>query len=380
MDKKFHQQCFRIARYFFGVIASAILFYLISTNIVGVWNSTKAFFGIFGTIILAFSLAYVLNAPVSFFKKHFSKIIKKEKTALRLSVTVTYIIMALALTVFVWQLIPALIENIGFFADNLNSYLNGFESYIEKISKNIYFGQTLLALFNDAVTETAAFITNWFSVNFMEIMGMLYKTTDIVLGFIVALAVSVYMLLSRDTLKGQTKKVLISVFPRNVCDKIMSAAYAVNDSFSGYMSGVFVSSLIIGILCWICMAIFGLHYAPLISFIVMITDIIPYFGPFIGAAIGAILLLLVEPWDALWFLVIILSLQQITSNFINPGIIGKVTGLDSVYVILSIIVMGGLFGVVGMIVGVPIFVIIFKALRRFISSRAKENVDEKTTE
>ena len=112
----------------------------------------------------------------------------------------------------------------------------------------------------------------------------------------------------------------------------------------------------------------------------MITDIIPYFGPFIGAGIGAVLLLLAEPIDALWFLIIIFVLQQLTANFINPKIIGKSTGLDSVYVILSIIVMGGFFGIFGMIIGVPIFVILMKAVRKLIEIRIKEENNEKPSE
>ena len=127
------------------------------------------------------------------------------------------------------------------------------------------------------------------------------------------------------------------------------------------------------------MSIFGLQYAPLISFIVMLTDIIPYFGPFIGAAIGTILLLLVNPTDAFWFLIIILVLQQVTSYVINPKIIGKTTGLSSIFVIMSVIIMGDLFGVIGMIIAVPVFVVLLRIIEYFIEIKQKEQSNEKST-
>ena len=220
----------------------------------------------------------------------------------------------------------------------------------------------------------------WFDTNLIQIINMVYRTTDTVITFLVAFFISIYISYSKNNLISQIKKLMLAFLPRNWCDNIMKIAYVINDSFSGYMSGVFLSSIIIGVLCYICTSICSIAYAPLISFIVMITDVIPFFGPFIGAAIGALLLILVNPIDALYFLIIILVLQQLTAYLINPRIIGRITGLDSVYVILSIIIMGGFFGLVGTVIGVPVFVIILKAIRKFIELRSKEEKNEKPSE
>ncbi len=380
MNDEFNRKCFRRALYCFGVIALSILFFLVIRDLSSFIAALKAFFGVFDTILTALVFAYVLHPAIAFFQKLLKKVFKKPKTVLVASIFTVYFIVLLFMGVFIWQLIPALVSNIGFFTSNFTIYLRSFRQFAAQVSDDIFFGQKLFEALNDTVVDIARSLTDWFSGNFVELLNMLFKTTDIVIGFLVSFIISIYMSYSRDTLLSQLKKILLAVFPREICDKIMNAAHVVNDCFSGYMSGVCVSAIIIGILCFICMSVFGLEYAPLISFIVMLTDIIPYFGPFIGAGLGAVLLVLVNPWHAFWFLIIILVLQQVTSNIINPGIIGKATGLDSIYVIISIIVMGGLFGVIGMLVGVPIFVIILRIVRKFIASRAKENNNEKSAE
>ncbi len=376
MKDEFNHKCLYTALYCFITIAAAMLFFFIIKDLPATFSVIKAFLSVFRTFFIALAFAYILNPAIAFFKKCFSRFIKKESVLIILSTSLTYILVVIFLSVFVWQLIPALTNNITFFASNFNSYLNAFRTFVVDISNNLSLDQHIFDFANNAIISTAEYITGWFSVNFLQLVNMIFETTNIILDFIVAFILSIYMSLSRNKLLAQTKKLMLAFFPRRFCDRIMTAAYSVNDSFSGYMSGIFVSSILIGLLCWICMTVFGIEYAPLISFIVMITDVIPYFGPFIGAALGSVLLVLVKPWDALWFLIIILILQQITSNFINPKIIGKATGLDSIYVILSIIVMGGFFGVLGMVIGVPIFVIIIKAVRKFISLRIKEDYIE----
>ena len=376
MDKEFSKACLRTALLSFAVITCAILFYNVITNLSDIYGAILHLFSVFDSIIIGFVFAYILNTPIGFLKRIFSKFIKKEKLRTSLAVTVTYIIVVMVIFIFVWHLIPALTNNIVYFASNVNGYLDSFSGYIEDFSQGLPARQRLLGYFYSFVYEVADIIKSWFTGNFMSLVGVVFKTTDIILTFIVSFVISIYMSLSCDTLVAQIKKTLFALFPKKFCKKTIYALRAVNESFSSYLSGVFVSAVIIGFLCWALMALCNLHYAPLISFIVMLTDVIPYFGPFIGAAVGAVLLLLVDPWDALWFLIIVIALQQLTSNIINPGIIGKATGLDSIYVILSIIIMGGIFGVPGMIVGVPIFVILFKAIRKFIATRTKEVSDE----
>ena len=357
-----------------------MLFYFAIRNPVSLLGAFSSFFKVFKTIFIAFAFAYILNPIIYFFKKRLFSRIKNDAISHTISVFLTYALLILFLTILVWQLIPALVNNISFFATNFNSYMEQFSEFAANISSKIYFGNDLLEKFNESIIEVARYISGWFSNNFINIINIIFKTTDLAADFIVAFFLSIYMSLSRDKLTAQIKKVTVSLLSHKKYSRVTRILSVVNESFSGYISGVIVSALITGLLCLLCMSVFGLEYAPLISFIVTITDIIPYFGPFIGAAAGSVLLLLANPADALWFLIIILVLQQITSNIINPGIIGKATGLDSIYVILSIIIMGGFFGITGMITGVPVFVILLKAVKKFISLRTKEKSNENTVE
>lgn len=378
MKNEFHKKCLKWSLICFGIIAASIIFYLLAKDISGIAAVLKNFISVFDSIIIGLVFAYITNPLVRLFQRIFEKFKRplKPKFLRAVSVFSTYSVIIILLAVLFWLLIPELIVNIGRFISNFRLYISKFSDFAEGVASELPYGIALFNTLNRFIVRAAGYITQWFDTNLIQIVNVVYQTTDTVITFLVAFFISIYISYSRDTLVAQIKKSMIAFLPRNWCDNIMKAAYVVNDSFSGYMSGVFLSAVIIGILCYLCTTICSIAYAPLISFIVMITDIIPYFGPFIGAVIGAVLLVLVSPYDALYFLIIIIILQQLTSNFINPRIIGKTTGLDSVYVILSILVMGGLFGIIGTIIGVPIFVIILKAIRKLIELKSKEENNE----
>lgn len=379
MKNEFHRKCLGWSIICFAIIAASIVFYLLSKNLSGVASVLKSFVSVFDSIIIGLVFAYITNPLIRLFKKLLSKTKRplQPKIKQALSVFGAYLIIVVFLGIVFRLLIPELIVNIGRFISNFRLYLSKFYDFVESIAHNFKNGIEIFNAINHIIVKFAEYITQWFDANLIQILNMVYKTTDTVITFLVAFFISIYMSYSKDTLIAQLKKSMLAFLPRKWCDNIMKAAYVVNDSFSGYMSGVFLSSVVLGILCYFVTAICSIAYAPLVSFIVMITDFIPYFGPFLGAAVGTVLLLLVNPTDALYFLIIIFVLQQLTANLVNPKILGKVTGLDSVYVILSIVVMGGFFGIIGTIIGVPIFVIILKAIRKLIELKSKEENNEK---
>ncbi|MBQ9941346.1 MAG: AI-2E family transporter [Clostridia bacterium] len=382
MNDQLNRKCLKFSLVVLGIIISCILFYTTIKNFSNVLLFIRNFLSVFGTIFLGLSFAYIINPLIMYFKGLLSKLSKQKnnsKAVRFFSVFLSYVLVLIILCAFIWYLIPSLVTNIGFFVSNFSSYLGKFRVFFKNISMNLPFGQTIFNEFNEFIIKFAENFTSWLSINFAKIITVLYATTDAVTNFIVAFIISIYMSFSKEHLIAQLKKLILAVFPRDFCDKTMVLFRIINQSFSGYVSCVFISSAIIGALCLLCMSIFGLQYAPLISFIVMLTDIIPYFGPFIGAAIGTILLLLVNPTDAFWFLIIILVLQQVTSYVINPKIIGKTTGLSSIFVIMSVIIMGDLFGVIGMIIAVPVFVVLLRIIEYFIEIKQKEQSNEKST-
>lgn len=190
-----------------------------------------------------------------------------------------------------------------------------------------------------------------------------------VTNFIIGLIISVYLLNSKDTFLAQIKKLVLASFSEKTAEEIFNGAEYTNRTFGGFISGKIIDSIIIGIICFIVMTIFQWEYALLISCIVGLTNIIPFFGPFIGAIPSVLLLLLVNPWHALYFVIFVLILQQFDGNILGPKILGDSTGLESFWVLFAVLVGGGLFGFIGMVIGIPVFAVIYYYVSRLVNSR-----------
>ena len=177
--------------------------------------------------------------------------------------------------------------------------------------------------------------------------------------FFIGLVICIFFINSKELFAAQSKKLILAILKEEHADNFLRGAAFVNKTFGGFINGKLLDSLIIGVICFICMSIFGWPYAVLISVIVGVTNIIPFFGPFIGAIPSVLLLLMKEPTTALYFLIFVLVLQQVDGNIIGPKILGDSTGLSSFWVMFAILVGGGLFGFLGMIVGIPVFTVIY---------------------
>lgn len=197
-------------------------------------------------------------------------------------------------------------------------------------------------------------------------------TFGVAIDLFVALVICVYVLNSKEIFQAQIKKAIIALFPENKANSIFEFGTLCNNTFGGFINGKIIDSIIIGIICFIGMSIINLPLAVLISVIVGITNVIPFFGPFIGAVPSIILLLFVDPIAALKFAVWVLVLQQLDGNIIGPKILGKATKLASFWVMFAILVGGGLFGFVGMILGVPTMAIIYIYVARMINNKLKK--------
>ena len=192
---------------------------------------------------------------------------------------------------------------------------------------------------------------------------------NVLKNFFIAIIICAYFLNSKDLFAAQSKKVIVAFFSEHTAKEILDGASFTNKTFGGFINGKIIDSLIIGLLCFVCMTIFGWEYTLLISCIVGITNIIPFFGPFIGAIPSALLLLMVDPEQCMWFLVFILALQQFDGNILGPKILGDSTGLASFWVLFAVLVGGGLFGFIGMVIGIPVFAIIYAYATRSINRR-----------
>ena len=203
-------------------------------------------------------------------------------------------------------------------------------------------------------------ITTIISSSFNFIVSIFSGLFNFVMGLVFAL----YLLLEKEKLQFQLKKIVLAYLPKNKVNSIFEFGALTNETFSKFIGGQFIEACILGSLCFVGMTVFGFPYAAAISVLVGVTALIPFFGAFIGVCIGAILIFAIDPTKSFWFIVFFLILQQIEGNMIYPKVVGDSVGLPAIWVILAVTIGGSLFGIVGMMIGVPFVSVLYKTLRK----------------
>ena len=347
-----------------------------------IFNILKPFF--YGALI-AYILAPMCNKMDARFLKWFPNASEKQQKKLKfLSIAIAIICAVTAVVLLiililpqVWdstirliRILPArlaycnrLIDKILQDQPELQSYFNHFSSQIESSLNDILSA-------NSSMMQTIQGIINNITVQLIEVLSV-FK--NMFLGFLIA----VYLLASRKLFGAQAKLLLYGVFPNKWAELIEEEVRYTDKMFNGFFVGKIIDSAIIGLICFAGTTILGFESAAFISVVIGVTNIIPFFGPFIGAIPCALLLLLgTHPWDALYFLIFIVILQQIDGNIIGPKILGNTTGVSSFWVLFSILLFGGLWGIVGMVIAVPLFGVIYDIIRKLVNRGLRRNQQE----
>ena len=370
------------AAYAIGILITAVIFIFVLLRWEEFDGVLSKVIGVCKPLIYAIGIAYLLWPLMMVFeKKVFAKLEKhrpRKKTVRILSLVCTYIIFLLALTLFFGTIIPQISSSFTMLMDRMSQYISTAQTWIDD-----FIGQTTFIdaeLVNDIVDRLNDLINQmitWIYDNFRRALSgvTLYAANfateiwNIVLGIIFA----VYFLLFKENLLAQVKKLFMSFLSEQAYKKVAHYAHLTDHTFGGFINGKLLDSLIIGILCFILMSIFRMPYAPLISLIIGITNVIPFFGPFIGAIPSTFFVFIADPGITLWFVLLVFLLQQLDGNVIGPKILGDFIGLSPLWVIVSITVMGGLLGIFGMFLGVPTFAVIYA----FIKEITEKNLDKK---
>lgn len=354
-------------------ITFAVFLLFIKDKVDVIWQVICNFATVLTPIIYAFAIAYILNFPYRFLsKKVFGKIKAKrfQKFVKPISLLLTYIVVLGLISYMFATLIPQLTENITLLVKN-------FPKYSETFSENMKILLDWLAAHGIDVTSLESlnsfigdFLSKIFSPEIItNISSMVINTSIVFYNWIIGLILSVYMLASKDFLLNQVKRFATAFLPTPWMPTIFEIIDVTDDKCGKFMVGKILDSTIIGILCFITMTVIGLPYALLISVIVAVCNIIPFFGPFIGGIPSAALLLMISPIHCVVFVIMIFVLQQIDGNFIGPRIVGSKVGLVGFWSLFSVLVAGGLFGVPGMILGTPIFAAIYTLVGKKVRSR-----------
>lgn len=378
----FNRKYTTIAVYALLVITGSILFYKFIHDFNGFRTAISTLVGLITPFIYGGVLAYILNPVLNWLEGKVFPWLFKDKVSRKarrgIGVMLCIVFGLLVITLFLSILIPQIVDSINNLARTINNFAPTVQSFVNDLMRqygnNIVVVQILDLIVNSAETigSTAqkviqqgySFLTSALPNIFSGFMRITSSVLDVVVGIII----SIYLLLSKETFYAQVKKFCFAFFPNRFVEAVIKLAHDSNDIFCGFISGKILDSAIIGVICFV-FTFFWMPYSLLVSVIVGVTNIIPYFGPFIGAIPSVFIILTVDPFCALLFAVFVLILQQVDGNIIGPKILGDSTGLSGFWVIFSVTFFGGLWGFVGMLVGVPLFAVIYSLVRNFAEYR-----------
>ncbi len=338
------------------------------------------YIGLVTPFIWGICIAYILMPLLNWLEVRLrrNKFISRHHNICRtISISITLLIVSVMLGIFFSLVIPELVSSIISLFNiltNTASY-DWLEEYIHIIMDYLaQYGITEDLTLQSLPGDILGYLENpeeYINTLVSSALAITLKAGVSAKNILLAVIVSIYLMIGKETFLAQSRKIVYAFATRERAEHFLDFCRRTNRIFSGFISGKILDSLIIGILCFIAMRILHLEYSMLISLIVGVTNVIPFFGPFIGAIPSVLLLLIVSPKQALIFALLILALQQFDGNILGPKILGGATGLTSFWVIFAVIVMGGMLGVVGMFIGVPIFATLYMVTRNIVEKKLR---------
>ncbi|MGI6050751.1 MAG: AI-2E family transporter [Acetivibrionales bacterium] len=360
------------------LITYAVLLYLLVSNIGTVKNYLKLLIQVLSPIIMGLVFAYVLNIPMRFFERVFYKKLELSKRALvrklkrPLAIVTTYVAVALVLTILVLFFGPQITDSIVNLVSNMNNYISSLNNFINDLTQRFDLSselwKTITINWNEIITKGSELI----SATLPQVYNLTKSLTSGIINIVMGIIVSVYVLAKKEKLIRIMKQLIFAYTSKCTANRILDTGAQFNKSFQKFISGQITEAFILGVLVLIGMLIFNFPYAVLCSGIIAVTAIIPFFGAWLGAIPSAFIILMVDPPKVIWFIIFIIVLQQLEGNIIYPKVMGNSIGLDGLWVLVSLIVGGSLFGIGGMIVGIPAFAVIYAILARVTKRRLKE--------
>lgn len=367
-----------------GIAAAAMIMHLDQ-----LWNVIKSVSHAAMPIFIGFAIAFIMLPAIRRLEDFFNRMLSRRKPHPKLcrilAIVITYIVMLALLSSFFAILVPQVFESLKSMVTIVTSALPRSTKDISNLIENspllqrlgLDQGQVMEALqgiseqltsqLRQLKTYTNLLVNNIFAIA-TSISTSIYS---VLFHALVGLIASVYMLLDRERFCAQAKKLCYAMMKRASCESLIYWTRRANGIFAGFIIGKLVDSLLIGMICYICMMLFRIEYPLLISVLIGVTNVIPFFGPYIGAIPSILFLLIVNPMSALWFSVFILILQQVDGNIIGPLVLGDHVGLSAFWIMLSITIGGSLFGFAGMLLSVPTFALIYAIAQTIIEKRLR---------
>jgi len=378
-NDKFHKYLYWGATVFVVLALVVVLIFLLINE-----ASVKALFGLISSIlmpiiygaVLAYLLTPVFNWVRGLVDKGLEKTVKTVKTRKRIARATAMMASILMLVVIVFglilMLIPQLISSLVGIVEAMPTSVRNLQLWLEQmLVDNPELEAMVMPYYDTAVNYLQDWVSKVVVPNLSNIIGGLsmgvYNMLIALKNVLIGVIVMVYLLNMKEKLITQAKMIVYSAFPLKVANKVVEEVRYTHKVFGGFIIGKLVDSLIIGLMCFVLLSLMNMPYVLLVSVIIGVTNVIPFFGPFIGAVPAAFLILLVSPIKCLYFIGFIFLLQQFDGNVLGPKILGDTTGISSFWVLFSILLFGGLFGFIGMIIGVPTFAVLYRLFTELVT-------------
>ena len=340
-----------------------------------IWSALSAVVGVTTPFLVGGALAFLQLPIVRKTEWLFSRTIFKRKKRPRLSralaTSISLLTLLAIIAIFLVILLPQLITSIQSVIGYVSYFIRSNVTHISALMVKLDFlaveGEEIVIAWENILAQASNYVSVVLD-NVMAISSGIYQT---LFQLFIGLITSFYLLMDKERICAQGKKVCYAVLKTDSCESLIYWTRRASNIFAGFISGKILDSFIIGVICYIGMLVFRMEYPLLISVIVGLTNVIPFFGPFIGAIPSILILLIVNPYNALGFAVFILVLQQLDGNVIGPLILGDYVGISPLWIMISIVIGGGLFGFTGMLLSVPVFALVFSIIRAMIETKLK---------
>ena len=357
-----------------SVVIASIVIFLIFSNFKGFLNLIRGFIRICSPFLYGLVFAYLMNPIMKFVERGMQRLLEtrdmspkiKRRLSRGIGVGAAFVVLVSVLYLLISMIVPQIIESLESLIDP-NTLIRYYEQIRKWILQLFEDNPEMEGWFMERLEDIYQMVEGWISsINLEEtfrsitlgVVNVVKGLMNILIGFIAA----IYMLTSKDVFLAQLKKMTVAFLREERCNRLLEICSMTNKIFGGFIVGKLIDSLIIGVICYFGLLILKMPYPMLIAVIIGMTNVIPFFGPFFGAIPSAFLILMIDPWKCLWFICFILVLQQFDGNILGPRILGDTVGISSFWILVSITVAGGIFGFAGMLLGVPVFAVIYTLL------------------
>ena len=367
MDKRLFKQLILLITF-----AVVLVAFIVKLDAVGAW--VGGVLHAFEPLFIGFAIAFVLNRPCNFFARLYAQRLSERgrRAARPLAVATSYVLLIAFLAVLVALVVPELIKSLERFVSNLSTYGSNFQQLFDWVVEKFQLESLEDLNFTGAFDDLNSLLSRALEL-LTDTMPHLISATGVVVSAVVtgvlAIVFSVYMLSGAPRLLAQCRRIVVTYLPKKMVGPFLSVVRLTADTFTRYVTGQVTEACILGCLCFVGMCVCRFDYAPLISVIIGVSALIPVAGAYIGAILAVVLLVMIDPMQAVWFLIFLVILQQLEGNLIYPKVVGTSLGLPGIWVLAAVTVGSSLLGFVGLVISVPITAVLYTLLKQDLRAR-----------